>query len=103
MKLVSDKEKLQLSALTGLRFIAAVSVAISHGIGLMFKPPLSEMPIVHYLSLGAGFGMTLFFVLSGFVIHYNYAELILKKALAAYLPSIGRDFLGCIRCFFSCC
>ena len=60
----------ELPALTGLRFIAAMSVAIAHSRGFFW--PAADFPNAHWLSSVAGFGMTLFFVLSGFVIHYNY-------------------------------
>jgi peptidoglycan/LPS O-acetylase OafA/YrhL len=58
-------------ALTGLRFVAAMMVLISHLLALMVKV---EQPIafLHVLGSLAGAGMTLFFVLSGFVIHMNY-------------------------------
>ncbi len=55
-------------ALDGLRFVAAVMVAGSHYMSMGGGAPLSET-----VSLLTGLGMTLFFVLSGFVIHYNYS------------------------------
>jgi peptidoglycan/LPS O-acetylase OafA/YrhL len=75
--------------LTGLRFIAAFSVLIAHGVSTILnagEKPLSGL--VFWLSQASGFGMTLFFVLSGFVIHYNYATLITTRGtggIAAYL------------------
>jgi peptidoglycan/LPS O-acetylase OafA/YrhL len=54
--------------LTGLRFIAALCVLIAHG-----STVLMAGQDVYWLKQASGFGMTLFFVLSGFVIHYNYA------------------------------
>ena len=63
-----------LPALTGLRFVAAMMILLSHSAGAMlrFQP---EMPAWElYLTSLSGVGMSLFFVLSGFVIHYNYAE-----------------------------
>jgi peptidoglycan/LPS O-acetylase OafA/YrhL len=36
---------------------------------------LSQTNVGYWITTTAGFGMTLFFVLSGFVIHYNYREL----------------------------
>ena len=54
-------------ALDGLRGVAAFLVAGAHYMTMDGGAPLSE--IVQTLT---GLGMTLFFVLSGFVIHYNY-------------------------------
>jgi peptidoglycan/LPS O-acetylase OafA/YrhL len=64
-----------IASLDGLRFIAAASVLASHGyffIVLFENNALingRNAPIVGLSTIG----MTLFFVLSGFVIHYNYA------------------------------
>lgn len=64
-------------SLTGLRFCAAMAVVISHLLAMMVKVSPPErfvsgfLPIVGSLS---GAGMTLFFVLSGFVIHWNYSS-----------------------------
>jgi peptidoglycan/LPS O-acetylase OafA/YrhL len=61
-------------ALTGLRFIAAFSVTMSHAMGLVV-PMSGGLPTWYViLSSLAGLGMPLFFVLSGFVIHYNYSD-----------------------------
>ena len=61
-------------ALTGLRFIAALSVVLAHSSYqiLKFEPPNA---IASWISRLGPFGMTLFFVLSGFVVHYNYRYL----------------------------
>ena len=56
-----------LPALDGLRFMAAMLVAGGHYTG-MFVPGIFP-EVLHSFT---GLGMTLFFVLSGFVIHYNY-------------------------------
>jgi peptidoglycan/LPS O-acetylase OafA/YrhL len=63
-----------LPALTGLRFVAAMMILLSHSIDAMlrFQPPVPAWAL--YLHSFSGVGMPLFFVLSGFVIHYNYAE-----------------------------
>src|SRR5215813_10473765 len=63
-------------ALTGLRFAAAGAVVVAHALPKII--PLAEnqpAPALYTLlgSLSAE-GMTLFFVLSGFVIHYNYSD-----------------------------
>src|SRR5258708_20022092 len=61
-------------ALTGLRFVAALMVLIGHFVEAMVRFP-APMPAwqVFLVSL-PGLGMPLFFVLSGFVIQYNYSE-----------------------------
>jgi peptidoglycan/LPS O-acetylase OafA/YrhL len=63
----------QLDPLTGLRGIAAYSVLTAHAMDSAF----SFAGITIFFNFGtclAYFGMSLFFVLSGFVIHYNYAD-----------------------------
>lgn len=60
-------------ALTGLRFLAALTVILAHGIIAMAQ--FTDGPrLVHALSTFSAFGMSLFFVLSGFVIHYTYHD-----------------------------
>ncbi len=60
--------RLNIDALTGLRFVAAVIVFVSH------------FPVPHANAIGSRFmasgyaGVTLFFVLSGFILTLNYAE-----------------------------
>jgi peptidoglycan/LPS O-acetylase OafA/YrhL len=61
-----------LPALTGLRFMAAGCVLVSHSTGLLLRFTDSRPDWHEYLRTLAGIGMPLFFVLSGFVIHYNY-------------------------------
>jgi peptidoglycan/LPS O-acetylase OafA/YrhL len=59
-------------ALDGLRFLAALLVLLGHGYGYVVgspEPPnLVHLTLLHLVILG----MTMFFVLSGFVIHLNY-------------------------------
>ncbi|MEJ0016635.1 MAG: acyltransferase [Acetobacteraceae bacterium] len=58
--------------LTGLRFFAAAGVVLSHAIPTIIKSP--DPPLwLQVLSQTAAEGMPLFFVLSGFVIFYNYS------------------------------
>jgi peptidoglycan/LPS O-acetylase OafA/YrhL len=73
--------------LTGLRFVAAFSVLLGHGLSTLAE---HETPFgwIYWVKQMSGFGMTLFFVLSGFVIHYNYAAMVRHESLrgvAAYL------------------
>ena len=65
----------ELRALHGLRFLAAFCILYSHACGWLanFK---DKQTILHYTGELVGiYGMPLFFVLSGFVIHYNYSRL----------------------------
>src|SRR5262245_32857619 len=70
-----------LPALTGLRFVAAFSVLIGHGFAWILANHETPGGLVFWVSQISGFGMTLFFVLSGFVIHYNYGKLVTTKGL----------------------
>jgi peptidoglycan/LPS O-acetylase OafA/YrhL len=75
-------------ALTGLRFLAAFSVLLAHGLGAIMASNAPPQGAVLWLMQSSGFGMTLFFVLSGFVIHYNYAGLVTDgrlRGIAAFL------------------
>jgi peptidoglycan/LPS O-acetylase OafA/YrhL len=76
-------------SLTGLRFIAALSVVFSHALH-GFVPPTDigagywGLQNLYNLASGAsGMGMQLFFTLSGFVIHYNYSASIRTGAPSA--------------------
>jgi peptidoglycan/LPS O-acetylase OafA/YrhL len=67
-------------ALTGVRFGAALLVLVGHASAIIrFSGPA---PFWHVcLSQLSGLGMPLFFVLSGFVIHYNYSQPVYAQAL----------------------
>jgi len=64
-----------LAALDGLRFVAAFCVLIAHGYGYVVTQGSAALqgPVALMLESLAVPGMTLFFVLSGFVIHLNYS------------------------------
>jgi peptidoglycan/LPS O-acetylase OafA/YrhL len=62
-----------IAALDGLRGVAVMLVAGGHYMAFEGGAPLSVTA-----STLAGLGMTLFFVLSGFVIHYNYSAKIVR-------------------------
>jgi peptidoglycan/LPS O-acetylase OafA/YrhL len=70
--------------LTGLRFVAAFCVLIAHSVTVLIGAHE-----VYWIKQASGFRMTLFFVLSGFVIHYNYAAAVTGKqafrGIATYL------------------
>ena len=69
--------KQELPALTGIRFLAALTVVIAHGMVLVVQ--FSNTPrFIGEIRNFSGLGMSLFFVLSGFVIHYNYRESVTK-------------------------
>jgi peptidoglycan/LPS O-acetylase OafA/YrhL len=76
-----DSRRREVPGLTGLRLVAALSVAVSHGTDQILR--LSNVPyhLTYWLSQSAGFGMVLFFVLSGFVIHYNYRRTVTQGGL----------------------
>lgn len=59
----------QLPALTGLRFVAAALVVLFHARGML--PSLRDNAALDVLGSGYS-GVSLFFVLSGFVLAYNY-------------------------------
>src|SRR5579862_7296652 len=70
-----DPIRPHIASLDGLRFIAAGTVLFSHGYFylLLFQQSSSITAYNAPFVALANVGMTLFFVLSGFVIHYNYA------------------------------
>jgi peptidoglycan/LPS O-acetylase OafA/YrhL len=64
-----------IAALDGLRFFAAFSVMVAHGywyVVLLQQPRTNHIMFDNLMLCGGSVGMTLFFVLSGFVIHFNY-------------------------------
>ena len=64
----------ELRALHGLRFLAAFCILFSHACTWLanFK---DTQTVFYYGEFFTVYGMPLFFVLSGFVIHYNYSRL----------------------------
>jgi peptidoglycan/LPS O-acetylase OafA/YrhL len=65
-------QKAQLAPLTGLRGVAACAVLVGHALDSAFN---YDLPHFHpFATPPAYFGMSLFFVLSGFVIQYNYGQ-----------------------------
>ena len=67
-----------LPALTGLRFIAAFTVLAGHAADSLLQFAGEHPDWCHYIAALPGIGMPLFFVLSGFVIHYNYHRSIVE-------------------------
>ena len=69
-----DAHGSKIPALDGLRFIAAFCILFSHACAWLANFPNNDF-IVHTGDYFTTYGMSLFFVLSGFVIHYNYKKL----------------------------
>ena len=78
-------------ALTGLRFFAALAVVLAHSSFtiLQFNPPSA---VTGWMERLGPFGMTLFFVLSGFVIHYNYRYLVTTQGGAGFRTFLWARF-----------
>lgn len=67
--------KKNIPALTGYRAFAAYSVMFAHAADVAFSYSGALSPLRQYTVCMAYLGMTTFFVLSGFVITYNYFDL----------------------------
>jgi len=63
----------QIPSLTGLRFVAAACILLSHSVLTILRFPNPPTWLI-VLSQVAAEGMSLFFVLSGFIIYYNYVD-----------------------------
>ena len=74
------KPLVDLPSLTGLRFIAAFSIALGHSL------PQTDVWGIDFHGITA-LGMPIFFTLSGFIIHYSYADQFAKRGSGAV-----RDF-----------
>lgn len=90
----------EIPSLTGLRFYAAALVLWSHSVGAFFVP--AKVPVLANTVATGPLGMTLFFVLSGFVIHYNYgASVSTHSARSLYAFGLAR-FARLYPLFFLC-
>jgi peptidoglycan/LPS O-acetylase OafA/YrhL len=81
--------KVEIPQLTGLRFVAAFSILFLHAVDWCIPFTDTNLPIAIANWVGV-YGMPLFFVLSGFVIHYNYALLFRDRPYAG----ASRNFLA---------
>src|ERR1700724_3381610 len=81
--------KVEIAPLTGLRFVAAFAILFGHTIAWCVQCR-DNQAFNKVAALIGIYGMPLFFVLSGFVIHYNYAVLFRKRPYANAL----REFLA---------
>lgn len=81
--------KSEIPQLTGLRFLAAFSILFLHTV--VWCTPFNDTKVPLAVANAVGlYGMPLFFVLSGFVIHYNYAVLFRDQSLG----SASRNFFS---------
>ena len=78
MTLSTETSKLRIDALTGLRFFAALAVYLHHHPKPVFLPEF----VSTFMMAGYN-GVTLFFVLSGFVIGLNYFDMLVKPTRAS--------------------
>jgi peptidoglycan/LPS O-acetylase OafA/YrhL len=90
-----------IAALTGLRFVAAFCVLCSHSIAQLVPFPNGGPVWKFVLSYLMVIGMPLFFVLSGFVMQYNYAEQITTRTgiyqfFVARFARLYPLYIGCI-------
>ncbi len=93
----SESRHPELLPLTGLRFLAALLICFAHTVPKVIPSRYNEF----FSSIGTE-GMTLFFVLSGFVIHYNYSALIKKNVLLGTYNFIISRFARLYPLFFVC-
>src|ERR1700730_11173773 len=93
----------EVRALHGLRFLAAFCILFSHACGWLanFK---DTRTVFNYGEFFTVYGMPLFFVLSGFVIHYNYSRLFstmrLRWAIVEFLGARFARLYPLFICFF---
>jgi peptidoglycan/LPS O-acetylase OafA/YrhL len=69
----------QIPALTGLRFFAAFFILFAHAADWLGQ--FQNSNIGQRFGFVAMYGMPLFFVLSGFVIHYNYRRVFMSRGI----------------------
>ncbi|WP_374631513.1 acyltransferase family protein [Ferrovibrio sp.] len=89
----------RIDALTGIRFLAAITVAVAHGTPRFFNfqgDPV-WLTILHGF---VGIGMSLFFVLSGFVIFLNYGDKLARADAVAILKFLTSRFARIYPLFF---
>jgi peptidoglycan/LPS O-acetylase OafA/YrhL len=90
----------EIPSLTGLRFYAAALVLWAHTVGAFLSA--AKVPVLADTAVTGHLGMTLFFVLSGFVIHYNYASSVSTlSARSLYTFAVAR-FARLYPLFFLC-
>jgi len=84
----SDELPPRLPSLTSLRFVAALMVLVAHSAGRFGFTPDAQSQA---LQVAMGTAVSFFFVLSGFVLAFNYADLRSGAGIVAYYRArIGR-------------
>lgn len=78
----TTRKKAHLKALTGIRFFAALGVVIYHYPEANSLPTFSWFPkYFSYITRYGYIGVSVFFVLSGFILAYNYLDSLNKKSI----------------------
>ncbi|MDR1695376.1 MAG: acyltransferase [Endomicrobium sp.] len=93
-----EVKKGMIHELTGLRGLAALFILINHI--LLVTPYFNQTFIKEYLQHFAIIGMSLFFILSGFVIDYNYAEKIKSDPKSGILKFLVARFARLYPLYF---
>ncbi|MCG8315425.1 MAG: acyltransferase [Pseudomonadales bacterium] len=86
--------KPEIESLTGLRFIASMWVLMYHIGEVLLKNLFHDFWVLYYKPLfhGGAMGVDLFFVLSGFVIAYNYFDRFASTEKSNYLDFLFKRF-----------
>jgi len=93
-------DKIRVPALTGIRFVAALMVLLGHGYPVVQFGDTQMIGKV--LGPLAGCAMTLFFVLSGFVIQLNYAGIFQRHRLGIAVRSFATARFARLYPLFAC-
>ena len=83
----TQRSRPNISALTGLRFFAAFFILFAHAVDWLAQ--FQDSRFRENFTFVSMYGMPLFFVLSGFVIHYNYGMLFSTKPSARAVAEFG--------------
>ncbi len=75
-----ENKRISIDELTGLRGVAALFILLNHTCLLLSK--VQQSSISAALNCFGIMGMDLFFILSGFVIHYNYCHKLKEKPVS---------------------
>jgi peptidoglycan/LPS O-acetylase OafA/YrhL len=78
----------EIRPLTGLRFILAAWVVLYHYRGIL-RELIPSFQTLDWITAKGGYAVPVFFILSGFIISYNYLDKFQKKD---YLPFVWKRF-----------